>query len=314
MRHDDAREARPLIQRCIDVFGWSPEHNTDYFFHSAEPDLQNIFFNTPEGWGLLAQVSDTQWYLFAEPLAPKEERAELLVAFSQAAFESAKTKKVTVELTSQTRRDFLKKLHPVRSSPAKRDATSNGVHPDLRSCAIAETFLWPVLDLEKHDPEYPGSRYKSLRNTQSRFLREHRVKVKSAVDIGRDELHDLVWRWEKGRRASHQSVSGAYHALIDDSFAGTIGARSLVVDGRPEALMAGWLVPNSKTYYMAISLHSYAHWGLGEVSLMEDLRWMQEQGFTAVDLGGSDKKLFAFKRQFGDVVTHKTHQFSIVKN
>lgn len=296
-RHDDIQVVRPVIERCIANFGWAPEHNPDYFFHSFEADLTNAFFVTSEGWGVLAQISNDVWYLFAEPMAPGQVRAGIVREFCRLALMGGDTKKVVVELTAQTRRDLLKILGP-----------------EFRSRAIAETFLWPILSLVIHDPEYAGSAYKPLRNARNRFFRDHAVEVKSAQEISADALHDIVQRWERGRRASHESISEAYHALIDDQFRGTRGARVLVIDGRAEALSAGWKIPNSHTFYLAVSLHTYAHWGLGEAALMEDLKWLQEQGFYAVDLGGSDKKLFAFKKQFGAVTTYKTHQFSIVRN
>ncbi|MDP3964005.1 MAG: GNAT family N-acetyltransferase [bacterium] len=295
-RHEDLEADRPLIEESMARYGWAPEHNTANFFHSRDSEMKGAFFVAPEGWGALVYTHEEEWHFFAEPMAPPLARAPMLRAVCDEALRSPRVEKVVMEATGETRKTLLKLLGP-----------------DLRSRRIAETFRWPVLDLAKHDPAYPGSRFKDLRNAKSRLGREHRVEVVSAQEILPAALHDLVRRWEQNRRATHQSIPEAYHALIDDDFSGAIRPRVIVVDGKPESLSAGWRIHNSNTYYLAVSLHSYAHKGLGETAMMLDIDWAKSEGFAAVDLGGSDAKLLAFKKQFGDIQFYKTHQFSIVR-
>lgn len=296
-RYDDIGEARPLIERCIRAYGWAAEHNTANFYHSQDPASRGTFFVSAEGWGVLAHLDEGAWYLFGEPVAPHNVRGALLYAVCAQALGDPAVQKVVLEVRSETRRALLNELMPTT----------------LRSRRIAETFCWPVLDLAGHDLSYAGPRFKDLRNARSRLLRDHQVRVAPARRIPSEALHDLVRRWERNRRATHQSVSEAYHALIDDRFSGTIQPRVLLLDGKPESLGAGWRIPHSNTYYLAVSLHSYAHKSVGEAAMMMDIDWAKREGYDAMDLGGSDKKLLAFKKQFGKVSLYKTHQFSIVR-
>jgi hypothetical protein len=290
-------EMRERVSKCIEQFGWAPEHQVNCFFHSKDEDFESAFFMTPDGRGLLVHIYDTEWVLFSEPLAPEDERGRLVKALCREAFTHAGIGKVVVELVPQTRRALLEVLPP-----------------EFRSRSIAETMWWPVLDLAAYDPSFTGPEYKSLRNAKNRFFREHSVETKDAREVSKTDIHDIVKRWQKGRKASHNVMPAEYHALIDDDFRGADSTRVVFVDGKPEAFYAGWQIPRTRTYYLAISLHSYAHWGLGEVAMIDALDHLKTGGWEAVDLGGSDKKLFAFKEQFGKVSMYKTHYFSIVKS
>lgn len=296
IRHDNEEMMRTRIAQCIKRYGWAPEHNVEHFFHSTAGKPRNIFFTTAKGWGILGKVWDDEWRLFAEPLSPPDVRAKLVMAFCDQAFSSLAMKKVVVELTAPTRRNFLKDL---------------SIH--LRCRAVAEKLVWPVLDFEAVDLSYPGSSYKFLRNIRHRFSREHHAESVTTSEISKDRLHEIVTRWEQDRPARHRSYTSEYHELIDDDFKGTTGGRVLVVDGEAEALSTGWPVPHSATYYHAVALHTFAHWGLGEIAMMEDLQWMQRHGYALADMGGSDKNLFAFKKKFGSTCTYVTYAFSIVK-
>lgn len=284
------------ITECVEKYGWGPEHNADYFFQSAQKESENAFFITPEGWGALAQLYRGEWWLFTEPLAPASLRPRIIRELCTIALAQPGVKKVVCETTSATRRELLKILSPT-----------------FRSASIAETFVWPILNLEVYDPSYPGHAYKSLRNIQNRFSRDHTIEIKDTHEVSKDHMHALVERWKKARSATHRGAVESYHGAIDHCFRGMYGSHLLIVDGVGEAINAGWRIPQSNAYYLATSLHSYAHWGLGEFSIMKTLEWLKEERFLSVDLGGSDKNLLAFKRQFGQITTHKTHQFSIYK-
>ena len=79
--------------------------------------------------------------------------------------------------------------------------------------------------------------------------------------------------------------------------------RTLIIDGEPCSITAGWRVPNSKTYYSAFGLHNYKYDRLGEATNIDDLNALKQQGYTVVDFGGSDGNLLEFKKKF------KPHQF-----
>lgn len=285
-----------LVARCIISYGWAAEHNADDFFHSAEPTSESAFFFTPEGFGVLVQLYRDDWWLFAEPMAPCSMRAPLIKELCRQAFANSGIKKVVVELSSSTRLALLRILSP-----------------EFRAAAIAETLVWPVLNLKTYDTSYGGHAYKSLRNVRNRFYRQHSVAIRDAREAPKDDLHDIVRKWKTGRHASHRDIVASYHGAIDNCFNGTYSAHIVIVDGTAEALNAGWPIPHSHRYYLATSIHTYAHWGLGEFSFMKELEWLKDENFQAVDLGGSDKKLFAFKKQFGEVTTYRTHRFSIYR-
>jgi hypothetical protein len=295
--HENMTEARPLIERSLELHGWAAEHNIEHFLHSEEPESRNVFFAAGE-WGLLAQMGDDEAYLFAEPMAPKEARAEMVAAFCEEMLRKQEMKKVFLELTSETRLRLIKIL------PSS-----------MRARSVAETFIWPVLDLEAYDPAHPGSEGKPMRNAKSRFFREHKVEFIKACDADGERLHKIIDLWQGNRPAKHRAYPAEYHALIDNKFVGTDGGNVILVDGIAEAFSAGWPIINSDGgYYHAVALHSYAHWGLGEVALMSDLDRLKNVGYKFADLGGSDKPLFAFKKKFGKVSLYKTHWFSVVRH
>lgn len=284
------------IVQAIRSFGWAAEHNADYFFHLREQESKNALFLSHEGYAILAQLNDDEWSLFFEPIAPREARAVLIKDFCVWALANTSIKKVVIEVTSDTRHDLLSILPP-----------------GLRPCAIAETLVWPILDLRNYNPALLGPFYKSLRNVRNRFTRDHSLEVKDARHIPREVLKGIIDRWKKNRKATHRVFQAPYYGIIDDDFHGVDDAFVLIVDKVPEGLSAGWLIPRTSWYYLAVSVHSYAHWGLGEVLIMEALNRLKQQQITAVDIGGSDKNLLRFKSQFGNVTTYKTHRFSIVR-
>lgn len=290
-------EAQRTIARSIQQRGWFPEHNADYYIHSTQPESASVIFATSSGELLLTHRYCDEWWLFVEPIASQERRALLIREFCSYALAYPEIKKVVLEITSQTRKALQKTLAP-----------------ELRSCAIAETLIWPVVDLTTYRLDYGGPQYKSLRNARNRFFREHQVEVRDAHGVSKDELRGIVHQWKRGRRASHKGITESYYGVIDDDFRGTSIARALIVDARAEALNAGWAVPGQPDrLYLALSLHSYAYWGLGEVSTMSTLEELKQAGYRSVDLGGSDRNLLSFKRQFGASPSYKTHRYSIVR-
>jgi hypothetical protein len=293
VRNDTPDDIRFSIESCIATHGFAAEHSYDCFKYYTDPDQQRVFFSSSEGYGLMTYVKDKKgaWEVFGEPIAPRESRAEVLASFLGIVFSSPKTQEASFEISAETRTALLKVLPK-----------------GLRSRAIKETLLWPVLDMHTYDPLLPGSHSKPLRNTQNRFLREHSYSLVDAGTVEKKVLHNIVDAWKKDRPATHRAYDSEYHKMIDSNFAGTNGGKVLLVDGIPEGMSAGWAIPNSPSYYLALALHSYAYWGLGEI-----LKYIKEQGFASVDLGGSDEPLLAFKKNFGELEVYKTHRFAIAR-
>ncbi|MDE2079308.1 MAG: GNAT family N-acetyltransferase [Patescibacteria group bacterium] len=296
-RYDDVDAARPRIEACLAAHAFAPEHTYECFRYQAGKDDQPVFFESPEGYGVLAYVSAKrrEWEVFAEPLAPREARGALVAAVCVRAFSDERpVSLVSLELTTPTRTALIAAL------------------PEgLRARRAAATYEWPILDLAAYDPTVPGGRCKPLRNARSRFLREHAFEVVDAAGVPAKALHRVVDAWEQERSALDQAHKEQYHRLIDAQFAGTTGGHACLVDGVPEGLFAGWQVPGADAFYPYILLHSYAHWGLGELVMLEALRTMKEDGYRFAELGGSDRPLLAFKKKFGPLRSYEVRWFSV---
>lgn len=297
-RYDNPKKSRALVEACISKYGFAPEHTYDCFIHSAEDGWKPVFFMTEEGYGLMAYfISESdEWSMVTDPLAPPETRAEVLAEFLRLIFAKKKTEGAYLQCEEGTRKKMLKIV----------SAKLNVRRP-------SEDFIWPILDLSAYTSDLLGPRMKSMRNVRTRFLREHTLKIVDAHKVPKEDLHELVKKWKKNRPATHRAYAAEYHALIDAGFKGTTGAIAFIVDGKAEALSAGWPVPNSECYYHSLALHTYTYWGLGEMLMLESLSRIKKEKYALVNLGGSDKNLLSFKKKFGNVTTYKTQYFSVVR-
>lgn len=298
-RFDDPSDMRSVAEECIKRHGWTPEHNYEGFLYQMEKGNQGVFFQSAEGYGLLGYFSPKgTCELFSEPMGPAESRGALIAAFCRESFSFSETTSVSLEITSASRAAFLKEASPAFSV---RRTTRN--------------YIWPILNLRTYDEALAGSEFKALRNVRNRFTREHTLRIAEATQVPAAPLHAVVDAWSKNRPATDPVHSEQYHRAIDERFAGTVGAKVFIIDHKPEALLAGWPIPNSpRTYYPFLMLHSYAHWGLGEMLMLEALGWMKGEGYDFTELGGCDRKLLAFKEKFGEIKTYMLHWFSVVRN
>ena len=293
-RFDDLDAARPEVEECIATYGWAPEHSYACFVHSVEDKWSGVFFRSREGYGIFSYVSDDgrEWEMLGESMAPEAARGSMVLQFLEYVSSLPQAETVYLEVAPEVRRDILKKNIP-----------------GWRVSRIRERMLWPLLSLDAYDISLSGSRMKPMRNVRSRFLREHTLRVADPLSVPAADLHGVIQRWEKNRPATHHPYSAEYHALVEDKFTGTTGARVLMVDGAAHALSAGWPIPHSDGYYHSLALHTYAYWGLGEMLMLESLEWIKKEGYRFVNLGGSDANLLAFKKKFGDVSTYTTCYF-----
>jgi len=205
-------------------------------------------------------------------------------------------KKAVLELHERTRRDLVAALPPV-----------------LRARRITYTLLWPVFDLQVFDPGLPGGRYKDLRNARNAFWRDHAVEVVDARAVSKAELHKIPLAWKKTRRARDRAYTNMYDAYITNDFRGTTHARAMVVDGHVAGINAGWLIPNSNTYYAAIGLHDYSFRDLGDMLNLEDLAFLKQAGYAYADFAGGEEALTRYKLKFGDAKIYKSFVFSVVR-
>ena len=101
--------------------------------------------------------------------------------------------------------------------------------------------------------------------------------------------------------------------MIDLNFEGVDHARTMVVDGRPCSITAGWKIANSNNYYSGVGIYNYAAENIGEVANLEDLFFLKQGGYEKIDFGGGGKALTAFKMKFKPTSLYKTYSFPVVK-
>ncbi|MBI2142060.1 hypothetical protein HYU15_01045 [Candidatus Woesearchaeota archaeon] len=300
----------PEIRRCIERFGHSAEHNFGYFLSKAELGSRSIFLFSGAGHGVMASYSDKRGEVFviSEPLAPKEMRADVLMGSMRACFEKLGCRKFVVEQPGELRDAVLKRLH------------GSGY------CAHKPRyyFYWPVFEMEKWDGDsMQGDKWKNLRNVQNRFFREHSVEVVDSRTVEKGKLLQIVDSWVKRRKAlgvganrkdSNFAYVEPYLHMINAGFRDVKLAKTLVVDGVPSTITAGWDIPNSdEEYYSAVGIFNYGCEGLSEAANLDDLRRLKEMGYRKVDFGGSPKPLLNFKLKFRPTGIYKTFTYAITK-
>lgn len=298
IRLEDLVASEHTIRTSLANFGFAPEHAYDSFVDAAEEGWFGSYFINDAGHGVMAYYikKDNEWTVLCDPVAPESGRAEILASFLHFALVTLQAGAVYVQCLSQTRK-ILTKLVP--SSILLR--------------RTSEKLFWPVLDLKTYDPTLADPRMKPLRNVRNRFTREHSLELSLPAAVPKDSLHVVVDLWKKNRPAKHRAYAAEYHTLIDEEFRGTEEALVFVVDGKPEAISAGWPIPNSEGFYHSIALHTYAHWGLGEMLMLKSLEDLRKTKYEFVNLGGSDANLLAFKKKFGNTEIYTTEYFSVVR-
>jgi len=287
--------AKDTILKCIAEHGWNPENNYYYYQNKEVRGMKNVFLKFND-MGILTQVhNDKTWHLFANGiLAPSEKRIGILTEFISHALK--KYKRVKLELTDELRKELIRKL---KNSPYK---------------VMAANYIlyWPVFNMKKWDDKLEGGDWKKLRNLRNKLHKEHRVEVKPSTEFSKEELKNIVEEWRKSRPSKERSEFEQYLKWIDSGFMGCDCARSVVIDGEPCTITAGWKIPNSNNYYSAIGLCNYKYEGLNEVANADDLIFLKSQGYDYVDFGGGEKPLTAFKMKFKPESVYETAVFSIV--
>ena len=297
----DTKKNKGVIERAIRKYGHCAEHNYYHYQYYECPKEKNIFFKLENGKGILSSHDEKNgiWNLFPSGiLAPEEERFDILTELLNNALKKKKVQKLCVEVNEDFRREILKKL--------KNSSM-------YRACSSPFILYWPLYNISRFNSKLKGKEWKKLRNVRNRFYKQHKVKVVDTNKIPKEELKRIVDSWLK-RRNAHDRVERHYYAnLIDNNLKGLDTAKTLIVDGKPCSITAGWKMPNSNNYYSSIGILNYSHDGLGEVTNIEDLKELKKRGYEYADFGGSDKALLYFKNKFRPEKIYKTYLFSIVK-
>lgn len=297
----DKKDYKKHIQNAIKKYGYCAEHNYYHYQYYECPKEKNIFFKLENGRGILTNHDEKNeiWNLFPSGiLAPKEERFDILIELLERTLRRNKVQKLCVEVDESFRREILKKL---KNSDR------------FRACSSPFILYWPLYNMFGFNSKLKGKEWKKLRNVRNRFYKKHKVKIVDTKKIPKEELKRIVDVWLK-RRNAHDRVEKHYYTnLIDNNLKGLDMAKTLIVDGKPCSITAGWKIPNSNNYYSSIGILDYSYEGLGEVTNIEDLRELKKKDYDYADFGGSDKVLLYFKKKFRPEKIYKTYLFSIVK-
>lgn len=302
----NGREAK----ECISRFGRAPEHNYTYFLTVAEGDAKNFLLKTSEGYGVLLNYSESQKTatMISEALAPREKQVETVKSAIEACFGKLGAKKFVIEQD-----DCLK-------SETSAMLPGNG----YRALQTRYSLYWPVFNMETWSGDtMVGEDWKKLRNLRNRFYNEHSVEVVDSKSVDPAALKEIIKSWVERRKLlslganredSNLAYDERYLKMVDEKFEGMDFAKTLVVDGSPSTITAGWEIPNSdKAYYSSMGICDYKFEGIGEMANLDDLCRLKKSGYKLVDFGGSPMPLLKFKLKFRPSAVYVTHTYAIVK-
>ena len=290
-------ENKEAVEKSLMKHGYAAEHNLFHYLSQEGPHKENVFFHHEAHKGIMARKHrNGLWHTFSDVLAPEKERMKIFESFLAHIFGTENANKIVVEAHSSFFSDIKKNL------------------PSLyKLCRINYTLHWPVFEMKKWDTALSGKEFKKLRNIKNNFFKLHKVEVVDSASVDREKLKQIVRDWRKSRGGADYAYYHAFLNLIESGFEGIDNARTLVVDGIPSTITAGWKIPNTNNYYSAIGLLNYKFPGLGEAANILDLNELKQQGYDLVDFGGSDEDLLRFKNKFRPSSVYQTHIFSIKK-
>lgn len=295
----DVSSRKTYIQESLALYGCSVESKFEHWMHLSAKGKQNYFLDFGNHKGLLLRQHQRSrnWYMIGYPLGPRDEWSSLLLQALDILFGQQQAKKIYIEVEPEFRQELIRNLE---STPYK----------DSR---INTELEWPVFEMAKWDQSLSGGEWKKMRNIVNQFSNCANVEVKDCRSLPQEQLLAVVRQWIKYRNAKDSVDSYYYENVVRSNFEGMDVCRSVVVDGIPHTITAGWVAPDKKTYYSAIGIYDYLLPNLGEFANIDDLRNLKQQGYALVDFGGSDQKLLDFKKKFKFHMTYKTQLFSIVR-
>ncbi len=293
----DIKENRKLIENLIKKHGYAAEHNYFHYLNSGSKHDKSIFFHS-NGNGIMSHLyKDKWWYMFAEVLAPENQRLKLFFRFIEYALKDKNHKKVIVEVTDKFRKEIITNMNIKK----------------YRACSINYILYWPVFEMERWDHKLKGKKLKKLRNIRNRFYRLYSINIMDSRKVSKVKLKKIVDEWINKREADDEVDRDEYYNMIENNFKGFDSARTICVNKEPCTITAGWKIPNSKNYYSAIGIFDYSYSGIGELANLDDLIHLKKKKHEQVDFGGSDKVLLKFKKKFKPHSIYKTCIFSIVR-
>ena len=288
------------ITNCIKKHGFASEHSFWYFYNQQTYCIKPYFFRFNNDCGMMSiRHNSGIWEIVSEILAPQEKRLELLKYFLDYVLISKKDKKVFISIPES----FMHSTYDMLKQSIK-----------FRVTKPPKICYTPIFDMTKWNENLKGKRWKKLRNIKNKFIKAHNFEILPSKEIDKKKLIDIVDRWKKYRNKVNKNENPQmYINFIKNGFEGTDVARSLVINGEPCSITAGWSIPNSNNYYSAIGLHNYKYGGLGEFSNLDDLEQLKNKKYKYVDFGQSTESLLQFKKKFGPDHIYRNYGLYILK-
>ncbi|MFH1173566.1 MAG: GNAT family N-acetyltransferase [archaeon] len=290
---------KSILLRAIGRWGFAAEHNYHYFtYTNEEKDSKNFFWHNGDDKGIMGRVRKGRYEVLFPPLAPPAEHLSLWLQFLTFIFDNGAIA-AEIELSPDMKQELIAKLPSV-----------------FKASKPKWYFSYPVFDMTTWDGDtLEGGKWKDVRYYWNKFNREHKLEFVDAKTFSKEDLYKIVEHWKQEKKKRHQERiwHGYFYNVINANFAGYDLARVTLVDGKPEALIAGFNIPNSKGYYSSIGIFNGSIDRLSMVCNLDELRLLKKLGYTSVDFGGSDKKLMEFKMKFKPAKIYKTHVFLIKK-
>ncbi len=296
--YENIEAERDRIQACIKKFGWTSDHNLDWWVCGIiTPEGVPVFVEFDDGTGLLTHKYLDKWRIWSDPLSGQDVAIQKIIEFTEFIFKED-IKEVWCD-------DVSDKIYP------ELQKTSS-----LRLNEIYYSLSWPIMDIGIYNPMLPGGHFKGMRNAKSKFYREHKVEVIEASQIDKKELNRIVDDWKRlcGELEKGDVYDLRYRLIIDKGFSGFNTARVILVDGQPIGFNAGYEVPNNLGLFAGvIGIHDYSVKEIGLIMYLEDIEWMKNAGYKFYDMQGSgDDGGLKFKMQFEPTIERKTDTFSIL--
>ena len=296
---NDISNGKKEILNCIKKYGSAREHNYWFFYNQQTNYAKILFFKFKDAGIISIRYKSGIWELIGEVLAPEKKKLELFNDFLDYVLLTKKDKKVFAFIPEK----FFNSIKNIMQKSNRYKITQT---PDI--------YYTPVFNMKKWDENLEGKSFKKLRNIRNKFLKSHNVEFIPSKEIEKKKLMDVVHKWRKSRtKVERTYYTEMYLNFIKNDFLGTDIARSVVVNGKPCCITAGWKIPNSNNYYSAIGLYNYKYDGLGEAANIDDLTQIKKAGYEYADFGDSTESLLQFKKKFGPESFYRTYWFHIVK-
>jgi hypothetical protein len=167
-------EAENDIKSAISKNGHLAQHNYNLYLNYGREGEENVYFHFDRNRGVLGYRKKDIWKILAEPVAPQNEKKDILVQTIDWIF-AQKAKKIIME-------DFSEEL--------RKDLSSISKNKKWRLCKPSYSLIWPVVDLENWTGG--GGDWKRLRNLYNKFFKDNKVEFKNQRNVKVENLKKLI--------------------------------------------------------------------------------------------------------------------------